>query len=155
MTGQMCESDNGFLALAQDRPLTARGFTLIELLIAMVLLALLIAIALNSMGRARDKVYVAAVQTDLRNLVTAQENFFAASDEVADGPRYSDSLEELDFQPSRGVEMQISEEGMGWTARARHVNRRTHRCAVFVGEVDPYWPAEDEGVIACGEAEDY
>lgn len=109
----MCESDNGFLTLAQDRPLAARGFTLIELLIAMVLLALLIAIALASMGRARDQVYVAAVQTDLRNLVTAQEDFFAASDELADGPRYSESLEELDFRPSRGVEMQITLEGAG------------------------------------------
>src|SRR2546429_3499938 len=56
--------------------MSRRGFTLIELLIVVVIIGLLAAIAIPKFSNTKEKAYVAAMKSDLRNLATAEEAFF-------------------------------------------------------------------------------
>ncbi|MFI5281042.1 MAG: type IV pilin protein, partial [Gemmatimonadales bacterium] len=55
----------------------SRGFTLIELLIVVVIIGILAAIAIPKFGSTKEKAYIASMKADLRNLVTAEESYFA------------------------------------------------------------------------------
>jgi prepilin-type N-terminal cleavage/methylation domain-containing protein len=54
-----------------------KGFTLIELLIVVVIIGILAAIALPKFAATKDKAKLVSIKTDLRNLITAQEAYFA------------------------------------------------------------------------------
>ena len=54
-----------------------KGFTLIELLIVVVIIGILAAIAIPKFANTKEKAYYAAMKSDLRNLVTAQEAYFS------------------------------------------------------------------------------
>ena len=54
-----------------------KGFTLIELLIVVVIIGILAAIAIPKFAATKDKAKLASVKTDVRNLMTAQEAYFA------------------------------------------------------------------------------
>src|ERR687891_1614852 len=54
-----------------------KGFTLIELLIVVVIIGILAAIAIPKFASTKEKAYLAAMKSDLRNLVTAEEAYFA------------------------------------------------------------------------------
>ena len=54
-----------------------RGFTLIELLIVVVIIGILAAIAIPKFAGTKSKAYVAAMKSDLKNLVTAEESYFS------------------------------------------------------------------------------
>ena len=56
-----------------------KGFTLIELLIVVVIIGILAAIAIPKFANTKVKAYTAAMKSDLRNLVTAEEAYFADS----------------------------------------------------------------------------
>jgi type IV pilus assembly protein PilA len=56
-----------------------KGFTLIELLIVVVIIGILAAIAIPKFANTKTKAYTAAMKSDLRNLVTAEEAYFADS----------------------------------------------------------------------------
>src|SRR5437867_12666504 len=56
-----------------------KGFTLIELLIVVVIIGILAAIAIPKFANTKAKAYVASMKSDLRNLVTAEEAYFADS----------------------------------------------------------------------------
>src|SRR5690606_17367932 len=57
------------------------GFTLIELLIVVVIIGILAAIAIPKFGATREKAYVSAMKSDLRNLQSAQEMYYAGPGE--------------------------------------------------------------------------
>src|SRR5438552_5831108 len=54
-----------------------QGFTLIELLIVVVIIGILAAIAIPKFANTKDKAYVAAMKSDLRNLATYEEQYAA------------------------------------------------------------------------------
>src|SRR5512143_2400378 len=56
---------------------TRKGFTLIELLIVVVIIGILAAIAIPKFASTKEKAYLATMKSDLRNLATAQEGYFA------------------------------------------------------------------------------
>ena len=94
---------------------TRKGFTLIELLIVVVIIGILAAIAIPKFANTKEKAYVAAMKSDLRNLVTAEEALFS------DSVRYSADTASLHFKVSTGVTGPTITTGAGfWTAVVGH-----------------------------------
>ena len=62
-----------------------KGFTLIELLIVVVIIGILAAIAIPKFANSKEKAVLAAMKSDLRNLVTAQESFYFDNSDYAGG----------------------------------------------------------------------
>src|SRR5438876_645872 len=62
-----------------DAQMNRKGFTLIELLIVVVIIGILAAIAIPKFANTKEKAYLASMKSDLRNLVTAEEAYFADS----------------------------------------------------------------------------
>jgi prepilin-type N-terminal cleavage/methylation domain-containing protein len=54
-----------------------KGFTLIELLIVVVIIGILAAIAIPKFANTKEKAYVAAMKSDLRNIATYEEQYAA------------------------------------------------------------------------------
>ena len=54
-----------------------KGFTLIELLIVVVIIGILASIAIPKFAATKDKAKLASVKTDIRNIITGQEAYFA------------------------------------------------------------------------------
>jgi prepilin-type N-terminal cleavage/methylation domain-containing protein len=104
----------------------SKGFTLIELLIVVVIIGILAAIAIPKFANTKEKAYIAAMKSDLRNMVTAQESYFA------DGVTYTANLG-TSYSSSAGVTVAIgSVTGTGWAATATH-NGTAKTCQIYVG----------------------
>ena len=56
---------------------TRDGFTLIELLIVVVIIGILATIAIPKFAATKDKAKLASVRSDIRNIMTAQEAYWA------------------------------------------------------------------------------
>ncbi|MBW8773010.1 MAG: prepilin-type N-terminal cleavage/methylation domain-containing protein [Gemmatimonadetes bacterium] len=54
-----------------------KGFTLIELLIVVVIIGILAAIAIPKFSNTKEKAILASMKSDLRNLASAQESYYA------------------------------------------------------------------------------
>ena len=54
-----------------------KGFTLIELLIVVVIIGILAAIAIPKFANTKEKAYLAAMKSDLRNMATYEEQYAA------------------------------------------------------------------------------
>ena len=116
-----------------------KGFTLIELLIVVVIIGILAAIAIPKFANTKEKAYVAAMKSDLRNLMTAEEGYFA------DFQAYG-STAAVNFTESAGVSVTATPApppAAGYTANASH-NQTARTCAVTVGD-----GSATDGVIIC------
>src|SRR5213596_334310 len=60
-----------------DAQMNRKGFTLIELLIVVVIIGILAAIAIPKFASTKEKAYLASMKSDLRNLATTEEGYFA------------------------------------------------------------------------------
>ena len=122
------------------------GFTLIELLIAVVIIGLIVAIALPEVSSAKNRAYVAAMKSDLRNLSTHEESHFY------DNAMYSSDLAvlgTLGFSSTTMVSLTVVEAtGSGWAATTSHTLSAV-QCGLYVGTAAPVASATQEGVIVC------
>ena len=122
--------------------LRRQGFTLIELLIVVVIIGILAAIAIPKFANTKEKAYLASMKSDLRNLATAQESYFA------DNQTYTTSTIAVNFSPSSGVTVTIPDAaGTKWTATATH-SATTKVCKIGFG-ADTTVSGASEGVSKC------
>ncbi|HEX9581388.1 MAG TPA: prepilin-type N-terminal cleavage/methylation domain-containing protein [Gemmatimonadales bacterium] len=104
-----------------------KGFTLIELLIVVVIIGILAAIAIPKFANTKEKAYIASMKADLRNLINAEEAYFA------DNTTYAAATGSLQYNQSAGVTVTLtSSSGTGWTATSYH-NGTTVTCSIAVG----------------------
>jgi len=125
--------------------MSRRGFTLIELLIVVVIIGLLAAIAIPKFANTKEKAYVAAMKSDLRNLATAEEAFFY------DSAKYTTNFAMMgNYISSVGVILNITEATpAGWSATTTSLYAPGRQCALFSGGATPVAPATSEGRITC------
>ena len=117
------------------------GFTLIELLIVVVIIGILASIAIPKFANTKEKAYLTSMKSDLRNLVTAEEAYFA------DSIKYTTNLGTA-YRTSTGVlGPTIALTGDGWTATVSHTTT-TRTCAIYSGST-PLAPANKEGAPQC------
>ena len=105
------------------------GFTLIELLVVLLIVGVLAAIAVPKFGASKDKAYLASMKSDLRNLASAQEAYFADN-----ASTYAPTPADLGaaFKVSAGVSITLSGvTSTGWTATAAHT-ASNKRCTLVV-----------------------
>ena len=120
-----------------------KGFTLIELLIVVVIIGILAAIAIPKFTSTREKAYISAMKSDLRNLSNQQELYFA------DNYSYSTSGTSLEFFESDRVTVAIGVGATtGWSATASHTSSSV-TCALYYGDAAAVTPASSLGVVEC------
>jgi len=121
-----------------------KGFTLIELLIVVVIIGILAAIAIPKFANTKEKAYIASMKSDLRNILTAQETYFA------DWVTYTTSQTALNLQASPGTTLNITTAtGSGWAATASH-NATTKTCGIWYGVgMTPPITGQNEGEPKC------
>ena len=123
-----------------------KGFTLIELLIVVVIIGILAAIAIPKFSNTKEKAYVAAMKSDLRNLVTAQESYFADQNPGVYGNLAA--LSPAYYTPSTGVAIVANPtSGISYNATATHTGT-VQTCAIYINETVSA-PATAEGAPGC------
>ncbi len=119
-----------------------KGFTLIELLIVVVIIGILAAIALPKFASTKEKAYFASMKSDLRNMVTAEEAYFA------DSVKYIDPLPP-GFVLTQGVSLTGGASSIdGFWAQVQHT-ATTKKCGIYVGSTKGTSGAPTEGAPAC------
>jgi prepilin-type N-terminal cleavage/methylation domain-containing protein len=118
-----------------------KGFTLIELLIVVVIIGILASIAIPKFANTKEKAYLAAMKSDLRNLVTAEEAYFA------DSIKYTSNLGTMYSTTTGVIGPTITVTADGYTATVSHTTT-TKTCAVYSGST-ALAPANKEGSPRC------
>ena len=150
-----------------------KGFTLIELLIVVVIIGILATIAIPQFANTKEKAYVASMKSDLRNLVTAEEGYFAgvlqytattdcnnpaAAGAAAFCTSTGNTLGAITTGgggqgqgQQQGQQQGQGGGGAGWTVSITNAYT-PKRCAIYIGTVTPAAPANansPEGVPVC------
>ena len=115
---------------------TRKGFTLIELLIVVVIIGILAAIAIPKFADTKKKAYVTAMKSDLKNMVSAAEAYFADNNSYVGYTAPTGSS---------GVALVMgATTATGWSATATHTNAAGSSCTIGVGTEKPATLAEGE-----------
>ncbi len=128
--------------------LNRKGFTLIELLIVVVIIGILAAIAIPKFSNTKEKAYMAAMKSDLRNLVTAEEAFFA--DNTTYTTDKTAAATGMNFTESAGVTVTVvvtAGPPVSYNGIAVHTGTG-ETCAIYINEA-PAAPATNEGEPKC------
>ena len=115
---------------------TRKGFTLIELLIVVVIIGILAAIAIPKFQDTKEKAYITAMKSDLKNMVSAAEAKFSEDNSYANVTAPVGSA---------GVTITLgAATATGWSATATHANASGSTCEIGVGTGTPTGLAEGE-----------
>ena len=120
------------------------GFTLMEAMIVVTVIAILAALSVVRSDVPRSRAAAATLQSDLRNLGSAQEAYYS------ENSAYASDASELPIRLSPGVTMEINVSAYGWTARASSDAAGDRKCALAYGDITPLSPATGKGVLVCG-----
>src|SRR3989440_1772047 len=102
------------------------------------------ALPISKFANTKEKAYLASMKSDLRNLVTAEEAYFA------DSVKYSATIGAggVTFTQSTGnTAPTINTTADGWTANITNVNT-TKTCSIYIGSTS-LAPAGKEGEPKC------
>jgi type IV pilus assembly protein PilA len=126
-----------------------KGFTLIELLIVVVIIGILAAIAIPKFASTKEKAYVTAMKSDLRNMLTAEESCFS------DYGTYAVQTADLKgFSQTTSVYAKVeAADGGGWWASATHsslTGTQLITCKIAVGSQLGASTLKAEGEPKCG-----
>ena len=121
------------------------GFTPIELLIVVVIIGLLASIAIPKFASTRDKSRLASVKTDLRNIMTAQEAYFADNSTYGN---LTDIRTVTNFNLTTGNTATITPGLTGYTANVNNsfIATGMTQCQVTAGNGAPVGV---DGVMIC------
>jgi prepilin-type N-terminal cleavage/methylation domain-containing protein len=120
------------------------GFTVLELVMVMVILGLLAAIAIPKFVNTKERAALAAMKSDLRNLVTVEESYFVENLRYTTDPGTAYGVSGGNDPPT----ITLTTDGWHATMTSANTNRV---CAVFVGST-PAPPAVKEGSPTCDHA---
>src|SRR2546427_7287207 len=145
----------------EQSQMNRKGFTLIELLIVVVIIGILAAIAIPKFANTKGKAYIASMKSDLRNLVTAEEAFFADSVKYSTnvtskvgGTCPAPAAGQVNWCPTTGNNLTgPAGAGGGLNAAIPHNNLTGNylvTCSIYINEAaDPLGIATTEGAPAC------
>ena len=133
-----------------------KGFTLIELLIVVVIIGILAAIAIPKFAGTKSKAYVAAMKSDLKNLVLAQESYYADAVPPSYGAVAGNALTSptgtVLWTATTGVSITtgvVTPTGMNATATHGGATG-TIGCGVYTGDAaTPNAAVVNEGEVSC------
>jgi len=125
-----------------------KGFTLIELLIVVVIIGILAAIAIPKFASTKQKAYMAAMKSDLKNFVTAEESYFADFNTYGTYGQVNGAglfTTTTDVTMATGVNT-----ATGFNATATHAAAAGKTCGVYVGTAaSPNASLTVEGEVGC------
>jgi Tfp pilus assembly protein PilE len=110
-----------------------------------VIIGILAAIAIPKFANTKSKAYIAAMKSDLRNLVTAEESYFSDSAVYA-----TDTTKGMKFKPSTGVGMPtIAIYAGAWLATNTHSQLTNFSCGIGVNTTNPLVTSAGDGEPTC------
>ena len=121
------------------------GFTLIELMIVVAIIGILAAIAIPKFGATRERANEAALKSDLRNLLTAQETYFG--DFSTFGANIASLTNAALWNPSVGVA--VSGLAGGTASHTAVITKGASICSVTYWSSPDATSATNNGEIVC------
>jgi type IV pilus assembly protein PilA len=111
------------------------GFTLIELLIVVVIIGILASIAIPKFANTKEKAVKSSLLSDLRNLATAQEAFYADSSKYATAYGTTIATGQVNITPSQNNTLVINggSSASGWAATISNPGYSPGSCGIFLG----------------------